>query len=70
MSGMPLNADELAHVFGYKNRRGVNRAVREGTFPIPTFTQNGQRFAHADHVNDYLTEKKAEAEADFSSWDR
>lgn len=62
MYGAPLNADELAVVFGYKNKRGVNRAVRMGTFPVPTYTHNGRRFAHADHVNEWLEEKKAEAE--------
>ncbi len=70
MNGMPLNADELAEVFGYRNKRGVNRAVRQGKFPIPTYIHNGKRFAHPKHVNDWLEKKKAEAEQDFTEWDR
>ncbi len=70
MFGAPLNADELASVFGFRNKRGVNRAVRLGRFPIPTYVHEGRRFAHADHVNDWLERKKAEAETDFSEWDR
>ncbi len=62
---IPLSADELAAVFGYTSKRGVNRAIRLGTFPIPTFIQNGRRFAHADHVYKYLAEKKVEAESEF-----
>ncbi len=67
MSGMPLDADELAAIFGYRNRRGVNRDVRRGVFPVPTYQYNGQRFAHADHVNEWLERKKAEAQAEFDA---
>jgi len=70
MSGAPFNASELAAVFGYKNKRGVNRAVRMGMFPIPTYMHDGRRFAHADHVNEWLHKKKLEAESDFSEWDQ
>jgi hypothetical protein len=62
MSGLPLGADELALVFGYANRRGVNRAIRLDIFPVPTYKHNGHYFAHADHVNLWLEEKKQEAE--------
>jgi len=70
MFGAPLDVNELAVVFGFKNKRGVNRAVRMGLFPVPTYTYQGRRFAHADHVNAWLARKKAEAEADFSDWDQ
>lgn len=66
MIELPLNVDELAIVFGYKNRRGVNRAIRMGSFPVPTFvSETGQRMAHRDHVNAYLERKKAEAEQEW-----
>ena len=71
MLDAPLNVDELAVVFGFRNKRGVNRAVRLGTFPIPTYTNHeGRRFAHPDHVNDWMMKKKAKAEVDFNEWDR
>ncbi len=71
MFGAPLNADELAVVLGFRNRRGVNRALLLGTFPIPTYLNHeGRRFAHPEHVNDWMEKKKAEAETDFSEWDR
>jgi len=71
MDGAPLNADQLAIVFGYKNKRGVNRAVRMGMLPIPTYMHDGRRFAHVDHVNQWLDRKKAEAEKEFEeSWDK
>ncbi len=70
MFGAPLNADELAEVFGYRNRRGVNWAVRRGTFPVPTYMHNGKRFAHPDHVNTWMERRKVEAEHDFTDWDR
>ena len=60
---------ELAVVFGYKNKRGLNRAARTGLLPIPTYMYDGRRFAHADHVNEWLEMKKLEAEEDFD-WDR
>ena len=64
MFGAPLDANDLAIVFGYANKRGVNRAVRLGMFPIPTYSHNGRRFAHADHVNVWLEGKKQEAQAE------
>jgi len=70
MFGAPLNADEMAEVFGYFNRRGVNRDIRLGVFPIPTYTYRGRRFAHPDHVNEWMVRKKAEAETDYGEWDR
>ncbi len=70
MSGVPLDASELAAVFGYKNKRGLNRAARLGMLPIPTYMHDGRRFAHADHVNEWLHKKKLEAESDFSEWDQ
>jgi len=70
MFGAPLNVDDLAIIFGFRNRRGVNRAIRMGIFPIPTFMQNNKRFGHPDHVNEWLVMKKAEAETDYSEWDR
>ena len=71
MSGAPFNADELAVIFGYRNKRGVNRACRLGIFPIPTYSYDNRRFAHADHVNEWLDAKKAEAEKEFQeSWDQ
>ncbi len=70
MFGAPLDANELAVIFGFRNKRGVNRAVRLGTFPIPTYMHEGRRFGHPDHVNEWLVMKKAEAEIDFSEWDR
>lgn len=70
MSGAPFTASELAVIFGYKNKRGVNRACRMGTFPIPTYSFQGRRFAHADHVNAWLDRKKQEAQEEFDeSWD-
>jgi len=69
MFGAPLNAEELAAVFGFRNKRGVNRAVRLGVFPIPTYMHKGRRFAHPDHVNTWMEKKKIEAENDFSEWD-
>lgn len=70
MTGLPLDANELAVVFGYKNKRGVNRAVRTGMFPIPTYSFEGRRYAHPDHVQDWLDLKKREAIDEFESWDR
>lgn len=70
MAGLPLNASELAEIFGYKNKRGVNRAARIGILPIPTYMHNGLRYASADHVNEWLERKKLEAEAEFAEWDR
>lgn len=74
MSGAPLNADELAVIFGYRNKRGLNRAARLGMLPIPTYIFDGRRFAHADHVNEWLERKKQEAEeafaAEMAEWDR
>ena len=72
--GVPLDASELASVFGYRNKRGLNRAARMGMLPIPTYMHNGLRFAHVDHVNAWLDKKKLEAEAEFQAeaevWDR
>ena len=62
MSAPPLGPNELAEVFGYANRRGVNTAILRGTFPVPTYKHNGHNFAHADHVNEWLEMKKLEAE--------
>lgn len=74
MSALPLSADELALVFGFKNKRGVNRAIRNGTFPIPTYMHEGRRFAHGHHVHEWLETKKREAEEEFQAevedWDR
>lgn len=65
-SGMPaLDTEELAVIFGYRSRRGVLRAVRMGTFPIPTFVHRGRRFAHIDHVKAFFEVKKQEAEEEF-----
>lgn len=69
ISGAPLNASELAIIFGYKNKRGVNRAARIGLLPVPTYMHNGLRFAHADHVNAWLELKKIEAETEFNEWE-
>ena len=65
MFGAPLDASELAVIFGYKNKRGLNRAARVGILPIPTYMFDGRRFAHADHVNEWLERKKQEARAEF-----
>jgi hypothetical protein len=65
MFGAPLDASELAVIFGYKNKRGLNRAARVGILPIPTYMFDGRRFAHADHVNEWLERKKQEAQAEF-----
>ena len=58
----PYNVEELATIFGYASRRGVNRAVLLNIFPVPTYKQNGHNFAHADHVAGWLDERKQEAE--------
>lgn len=63
----PLDAAMLAKVFGYANRRGITRAIRMGTFPVPTYKFNGKRFAHAEHVNAFLDRKKAEAEEEYQA---
>ena len=69
MFGAPLNAGELAIIFGYKNKRGLNRAARIGLLPIPTYMHDGRRYAHPDHVNEFLEKKKREAEQEFEdSW--
>ncbi len=65
MFGAPLDASELAVVFGYANKRGVNRAVRLGMFPVPTYMYNNRRFAHADHVNEWLGRQKQIAQAEY-----
>lgn len=70
MFGAPLNVDELAIIFGFANKRGVNRAVRLGLFPVPTYMYLGKRFAHPDHVNEWMERKKLEAETDFGEWDQ
>lgn len=65
MYGAPLDANDLAIVFGYANKRGVNRDVRRGVFPVPTYMHNGRRFAHADHVNEWLDRQKQIAQAEY-----
>lgn len=65
----PLDASKLAQVFGFANRRGVNRAIRNGTLPVPTYSFNGKRFAHPEHVNKWLDGKKAEAVDEFGWMD-
>ena len=70
MRTTPFNATELARIFGYKNKRGLNRAARLGILPIPTYMYNGLRFASAEHVNVWQEEKKVEAESEFAEWDR
>lgn len=68
MYGAPLDANELAVIFGYRNKRGVNRDIRRGVFPVPTYTHNGRRFAHADPVNAWLEEKKRQAQLEYDEF--
>ena len=56
-----LELDELQEIFEYPNRRSLNRSIRLGRFPIPLFTFQGRRVAHADAVDMFFEEKKTQA---------
>lgn len=52
-----LEFDELVEIFGYVNERAARRAVRIGTFPIPTFELAGRTVAHIDVLKKFFDEK-------------
>lgn len=54
-----LEFEELVEIFEYKNERAARRALRLGTFPVPTFELAGRTVAHVDSI-DLFFKKKAE----------
>jgi hypothetical protein len=52
-----LEFDELVEIFGYVNERAARRALRLGTFPIPTFELAGRTVAHIDVLKKFFDEK-------------
>jgi len=64
-----LELDELVETFGYQNIRAAKRAIRLGTFPIPTFTLAGRVVAHVDAVAKLFEEKKKETMQQMEGWD-
>lgn len=62
-----LEFDELVEIFGYVNERAARRAVRLGTFPIPTFELAGRTVAHIDVLKKFFDEKYDEGVSDLQN---
>lgn len=62
-----LEFDELVEIFGYVNERAARRAVRLGTFPIPTFELAGRTVAHIDVLKKFFDEKYDEGVKDLKT---
>jgi hypothetical protein len=60
-----LEFDELVEIFGYVNERAARRALRLGTFPIPTFELAGRTVAHVDVLDKFFKEKYDEGVKDL-----
>jgi hypothetical protein len=55
-----MELEDLTAVFGYKNRRAAVRAIKNNTFPIPTYELAGRRVANVAVVKKYFDEKTDE----------
>ena len=56
-----LELDELVEIFEYTNVRAAKRALRLGSFPVPTFTLAGRVVAHKDVVERLMERMRIEA---------
>ena len=60
--------NELAEIFEYKNKRALQHAMRQGTFPIPTFKIppiTGRVVAHQAVVERYFDDMREEGLAEL-----
>ena len=55
-----IELDQMTEIFGYKNIRATQHAIRRGTFPIKTFKLVGRTVAHAGLVDTFFERMKAE----------
>ena len=68
--------DDLQEIFGYPNRRALNRALHSGALPIKTFKLRGVRVCHTAVVDQYFEQMKKEGLAALEaankkpSWDQ
>ena len=53
-----LELDELMEIFEYPNKRSIRRAIRLGSFPVPTFELAGRTVAHVDVIDAYFEGKR------------
>tara|TARA_S200000501_G_scaffold183263_1_gene172624 strand:- start:2124 stop:2381 length:258 start_codon:yes stop_codon:yes gene_type:complete len=52
--------EELANVFGYKNKNSLDMAIRRGSLEVPTYKCAGRRVADKQVVAAYFQERRAE----------
>ena len=69
-----VELDELVEIFGYKNRKTVQHAIRVDRFPIKTFKLDGRTVAHVAVVqaffDDHMKEGIEALEFTKYAWDR
>ena len=64
--GPRLSVDNLAQVLGMA-RSTINNQISEGNFPVPTYRDNGKRWADYRDVDAYLD--KCREAASTEHWD-
>lgn len=62
-----MELDELQEIFGYKNRRALQHALRTGKFPVATFEMADRTVAHVEVVAKYFEQKKQEGLASLQA---
>jgi len=58
--GLRVNLDQLAAILE-TTAPNLRRKISEGTFGIPTYIDNGKRWADVRDVADYLDQRRQEA---------
>ena len=63
MTGLPyMELEEVSALLGYVNVRAAKRALKAGTFEIPTYQLAGRTVCNVAVVKKYFNEKTEEGE--------
>lgn len=55
-----MELEEVSVLLGYKNRRAAVRAIKNGTFEVPTYELAGRRVCNTAVVKKFFEEKTDE----------